>query len=393
MIVAVFFLFLWIVVMTQKPLADERFHYAEFKLLYHGHWEIKSYLTTIPGYHLVIAGLARVLNSDRLFTMRNISLMFSLLTIPVVWLIGKKLGWNEKEEKNRIAQFIVLPLSLPFFFLAYTDMFSLLIFLISFYFLLAKKYKLSGFFIILSCLVRQTNIIWLLFEWGYIFLETVGFKTFSTEALLKFVKKTWVYFLGTVAFFVFVYLNDGVAVGDRTNQQMGFFLGNIYFCLFLFFALFLPLHLKNVGKILEFIKKHYFLSLAVVSIIASSFLFVPRVLHIYNIDAYFLRNDFIKFVYAYPLALFVYFILITIAVFSLMVTKLTMKNAWIMYPATLLLLAPSWLIEQRYFIVPFVLFILLREKIDEKSERAMICINALIAIIFLFVIFSRKFFI
>jgi alpha-1,2-glucosyltransferase len=392
-IIVVFFLFLWIVVSSQKPLADERFHYAEIKLLYHGDWEIKSYLTTIPGYHLVVAGIAKIFSSERLFTMRTISLMFSLLTIPMVWLIGKKLGWDGKEEKIRITQFIIFPLSLPFFFLAYTDMFSLLIFLTSFYFLLKKQYKYSGLFIALSCLVRQTNIIWLLFEWAFIFSNIVGLKFFSKDLLLDFFKKTWVYFLGVVAFAIFVYLNGGVAVGDRTNQQVGFFLGNIYFCLFLFFTLFIPLHLKNKEKMWAYVRKNSLVSLIVVSIIASSFLFVPRVLHLYNIDAYFLRNDFIKFVYASNWALFAYFISITIAVFSLIVTKLTIKNAWIMYPATFVFLVPSWLIEQRYYIVPFVLFILLREKIDEKSEKAIIFINATIAVIFLILIFSRKFFI
>jgi alpha-1,2-glucosyltransferase len=392
-VIVAFFLFLWIVVSSQKPLADERFHYAEIKSLYHNQWEIKSYLTTIPGYHFVIAMLMKSLNSERLFTVRALSLCFSLMTLPMVWLIGKKLLWEEDEMRMRLLQFLLFPLSLPFFFLAYTDMFSLLIILLSFYFLLKKQYSYAGLCIIASCLVRQTNIIWLLFELAYVYLDIVGWKSFSKEVVVDFFKKTRVFMLGLVAFLVFLYLNGGVAVGDRTNQQMGFFLGNIYFVLFLFFALFFPVHIANAKKIWAFVRTRSILSFAIVSLIGVSFVLVSRELHVYNIDPYFLRNDFIKFVYASPLALVAYYIAITISVFSLIVTKLAINNAWIMYPATFVFLVPSHLIEQRYYIVPFVLFMLLREKISKKGEYAIIIFNAVVSVIFLILIFSRKYFI
>jgi alpha-1,2-glucosyltransferase len=60
-----------------------------------------------------------------------------------------------------------------------------------------------------------------------------------------------------------------------------------------------------------------------------------------------------------------FFLPIAFSIMSLSVTTLRNKSYYLLYPFTVLFLVPSWLIEQRYYIVPFSLFILFK---NEKSR-------------------------
>lgn len=92
--------------------------------------------------------------------------------------------------------------------------------------------------------------------------------------------------------------------------------------------------------------------------------------HGYNhgLDSVFLRNRILSYVTLTPLLKIVGFLPICLALCSLIVTKLQRPWNVVLYSATVLYLLPSLLIEQRYYFVPLVLFILLREPEKRNVE-------------------------
>jgi len=57
---------------------------------------------------------------------------------------------------------------------------------------------------------------------------------------------------------------------------------------------------------------------------------------------------------------------IVLAVFMLFARRLREKKYYLMYLFAVLFVLPSWLIEPRYYIVPFSLYLLLR--VEEKAR-------------------------
>jgi len=108
---------------------------------------------------------------------------------------------------------------------------------------------LAGLIGIASIIVRQNNIIWLFFIFILIYaLENNSFNKYSLKAHLK---KSWIFLLGFLAFLIFAILNKGIAIGDKESHPLAsLHFSNIYFMLFLFFFLFLPLNLSNLKKII-----------------------------------------------------------------------------------------------------------------------------------------------
>jgi len=386
------FLISFFLIREHKSFADERFHYRQVKLFIDNRLEITHKLTTIPGYHLVVALIMKLFHTERFFAMRLISLSFSLATIPLFFSISKKISKDEEHSLIRTLQYVSFPIIFPFFFLAYTDIFSVLIILLSFYFLLGKKYTLSGIFAIFSFCVRQNNIVWMLFNWIYIYISTFGFKV-NKENLLKFIKETWAYVIGMISFAAFLFFNGGIAIKDKENQHAGFYLGNIYFILFLFLAFFIPLHAHNIKKMLNYFKTRILYLILVLSLFIISFIFIKQPLHPYNHGSDFLRNIIILYFNSNFQANILYFILVLFAALSLIVTKLKISYFWILYPATFLFLVPSQLIEQRYYIIPFTLFLIFSQKIDKKYEIATVIINSIMAILLFKMILAGNLFI
>ena len=57
-------------------------------------------------------------------------------------------------------------------------------------------------------------------------------------------------------------------------------------------------------------------------------------------------------------------------VLSLAVTPLVRPQYLLLYPFTVLFLVPSWLVEQRYTLIPFTLFLLMRRPASAPVELA-----------------------
>ncbi len=368
---------------------DERDHRDQITRFLQGEKSLYPLLTTIPGYHLILAMLLKPFPNPTLPLARTLTFVFSLLSILVFFLIVKKI--DPASVSTKTLQYAFFPILFPFFFLIYTDVFSLLLVLTALFFALRKSYNLAAFMGIASIAVRQNNILWLLFL--FIFMYTQEYSTINKEAIKNHLKKSWLFLLGFLAFAIFLFINQGIAIGDRTGHPGGIFFGNIYFLLFLFFFLLLPYNLASLLKIIEKIKqnKKIILLLAVFLVF---YLFTFKNTHPYNQEAYnfFLRNQILNFFTSSLFLKILFFLPIAYSMLSLSTTKLPSKACYLIYPTTILYLLPSWLIEQRYYLIPLALFLALKEKKSNAIEYLTILAYIALSLYFFYGIRYLKFF-
>lgn len=356
---------MWFIILFFGPanFVDENTHNRQIGRFLKGDYEILPSLTTIPGYHATIAFFAQFISHPSSKDIRLISFLLSVPSLWVFYAITKKL--KVLNPLTKTLQFIFLPISFFYFPLVYTDIFSLLLVLLAFYFVLHKRYKLSALFSLASVLVRQTNIVWILFIWLYEYASINGF-SISREKIVIYARRTIGHIAVFFAFIIFVWLNNGVAIGNRENQKAGFYMGNIYFFLVMAGFLFLPVLITSLGK-LDRAKLRRFLifGIGAGALVTCSFILFPPPVHEDNLKLHFLRNIILnygyhQYIWAYALAIFLGYTTLFLMKFE--------KASFLLFPFIAASLLPSLLIEQRYAIVPMVFLLLLRKEAGRKTE-------------------------
>ncbi len=355
----------YLYIQNAKLFVDEKFHYSQIKKFINKDFTHHPKITTIPGYHAILALFAYIFNVSSIAPIRLLSLFFSIASIPIFFLSSLKIC--EESSMIKTMQYYFFPILFPFFFLLYTDVSSLLMILISFYFLLNQKYKLAGIMGILSLFIRQNNIVWLAFMCVFIHFEKYNFE-FSAKIFQKSIRDYWIFIIGFILFTIFLIINKGVAIGQKSMHPSFLFrTGNIFFMMFLFFFLFLPLNISNFQKIVQHIEKNKKI-IIIIAIVFLIYMFTFVNDHPYNWSGYFIRNKILIYFTSTIVLKTLFFIPIAYSILSISVTKLHRKSFYILYPATLIYLLPSWLIEQRYYLIPFILFILFKKEESKFVE-------------------------
>lgn len=365
--------------------ADEWIHARQIVTLARGQLEIVKKLTMFPGYHVVLALLAWLTGAQGPTALRMLSALVSLPVIPIFYLIVRQLA--PRFAAVATLQFAFLPILFPFFFLLYTDAFSLLLVLFSVLLMLRHRRNAAAAVAILAVLVRQTNILCLAFVLGLAYLEDHGL-ALSREKLVSFLCQHLVFVLGLAGFAVFIIVNGGIAVGDKSAHPLKLSLGNVYLFLFLYFFLSLPVHLVALKSALAGLGDKRVLGMSLLLYGVFMFTFVND--HPYNqfhAEAFqssaakwvehtpFLRNELLHLATENALTKTLFFLPVLLSCLVLLKTKLVQSRFWLVYPLLLLLLAPSWLIEQRYCLVPLALLLLARERRSPALEYATVALG------------------
>lgn len=369
---------------------DEFGHYDRITRFTQGDIQLRipSY-TLAPGYHFLLAVIAEISNNTSVVFIRSVTFIISLISILIFYLTARKIDKSPLTIKT--LQYCFFPILFPFFSLIYTDILSLLLVMFAFYCSLQKRYTFAGFIGIASMIVRQNNVIWLLFLFLFIYLQEYGY-SWNKESIKNHLKKSWIFILGFLAFLAFVILNKGVALGDKAmHPSFSIHWGNIYLILFLFFFLFLHLNLNNLPKIIQQIKENKKIIIVMIGILIV-YLFTFKNIHPYNQDYFFLRNQILLYFTSTVFLKILFFLPIAYTILSLSVTQLHEKSYYLIYPATFFYLLPSWLIEPRYYFIPFVLFMLCRKRKSKFVEYSSIIMYILISLSLFYGIFMGMFF-
>lgn len=405
------FLLAFLTIQNESFFGDEGFHFEQLRRYTVGEYGIDDQLTMFPGYHAVLGLLSALAGIHELNFYRLINIFFSLLSVAVFRKVLSIL--HPKEGGARVIQYMFLPILFPYFLFLYTDAFSLLLVLMAFWATLRRRYALAGLAGIASMAVRQNNILWLLFFFLALFwIELPGFarmipqryrpvrvKIFIAAHRSKIgawilLNATTIFAVGFGLFAAFVVWNGGVAIGDKESHPFpSFHVGNIYFCLFLAFFIFLPLHLGNASLIIQRLRSSRLLGPSFV-VLFLIFMLTFNNDHWYNqgLDSVYMRNRILSYFTETPLTKMLFFVPVGLSFLSFAVTPLVQPFGKLLSPITILYLIPSWLIEQRYYFVPFTLFLLLRGERSTRLENVSAIYSVLCALLLFIPVSLRWFF-
>lgn len=395
----------------REPYMDELFHVPQAQKYCQGRFnEWDPMITTLPGLYLISVGVIKPLvwladlTGDVVCStamLRFINLLFNCGNLYLLYLLICKLHMREKTRTSSRRVLSALSLStfpvLYFFnFLYYTDAGSTFFILFTYLMTLHGCHKASAFLGVCSVLFRQTNIIWVAFcaatlvatrmdeAWKTehtkkkdeksppcqiplsisgvkkILLFTLEFLT-SPCHLKAVLLVAWPYVLVGIGFFVFVMLNNGIVVGDRTSHEacLNFPQLFYFFSFSLFFSLPVSLGYHRVLRFLQVLKKKplLFLSLTVVSVLLVwKFTYVHKYLLADNrhFPFYVWRRLFQKHE-------LVRFLLVPAYIFggwNFLDSFKSRSLFWILAFLACLLCAtvPQKLLEFRYFIIPYLMY-------------------------------------
>lgn len=393
----------------REPYMDEIFHIPQAQKYCQGKFsEWDPMITTLPGLYLASVGVIKPIvwladvSGDVVCStamLRFINLLFNCGNLYLLYLLICKL--HQREKTRTTSRRILSALSLSTFpvlyffnFLYYTDAGSTFFILFAYLMTLLGCHKASALLGVCAVLFRQTNIIWVAFCAGSLVSakmdETwrveqtkkkdearsqVPLNFYGVKKVLLFTLEfvtnpvhiksvlllVWPYVLVAVGFFLFVILNDGIVVGDRTSHEacLNFPQLFYFFSFTLFFTLPLTVCYYRIVRFLHSLKKQPFFFLAVTAIILLlvwKFTFVHKYLladnrhyPFYVWKKIFQRHELVRYLLV-PAYVF--------AGWSFLDSVKYRSLFWILALLVCITAAtvPQKLLEFRYFIVPYLIY-------------------------------------
>jgi len=340
-----------------------------------GKYEIVDTLTMPPTYHLIVGSIARTFNLKNVIWYRLINLFLVIWIIPTFYYLC---------EKNilRTLQFSIFPIMFPFYILVYTDLFSLLMILLSFLLLTKKRYYLSAFTGTIAMFTRQDNIIWILFFCSYIFFIEKK----------DYFRKIYGYIMSIILILSYLILYRGkLVLGDNIQHPIMFHHNNIWFFLFVFFLIFFPIiitHLKEIKNYL-IIYKDYIAILLIIMI----FVFINFTnRHFYNQEKGFWFNEILLLANNNIIFKIIFVLIIATSIAYLLTVRFKSLKEYLIYPFSIIFLSISLLIEPRYYFITFSFFMIFRKEEKKEIEKFLLIYYSIISIFFfLRLLFFDKF--
>jgi predicted membrane-bound mannosyltransferase len=240
LLVVLFACFVRLGVWQAQAIADEGVHVPQVTSFMSGSWETNPFLAMIPGYHVVMAGLMNAGGLSSIGAMRGVSAMFGLLAALVFYSIRRKLG--DEDALVSAALFFVFPLFYPYYFLVYTDIFSLTVVLLGVLSAISGRHLLAACIMTLSLAVRQNNVIWAAFLAAYAAWPALAERDASIWSRLNDAfTRALPYVLPVLAFVAYWRWNGTIVFSSRLSgghPDLKLHGGNVWLTLFLFLVLF-----------------------------------------------------------------------------------------------------------------------------------------------------------
>lgn len=389
----------------REPYMDEIFHVPQAQKYCEGKFtEWDPMITTLPGLYLLSVGVIKPVMWLVGWTgtamcstamLRFINVLFNCGNLYILYLLICRIHPKDKSRATgrRVLSAISLssfPVLYFFTFLYYTDAGSTFFTLFAYLMCLYRCHKASALLGICSILFRQTNIIWVAFCAGTVVAQKMdeawrvdqskkkdekSASQISLQRLAHFLPKyltspvniksvllsTWPYGVVALGFIVFVVLNAGIVVGDRSNHEACLNAPQLFyfFSFTLIFSLPISLCYHRLVRFVQSLQRHPFLFLLITVmsvILVWKFTFVHQYLladnrhfPFYVWKRIFQKHELVRFLLV-PAYVF--------AAWSFMDTLNSKSAFWILAFCVCLVAAtvPQKLLEFRYFILPYLLY-------------------------------------
>ncbi|KAL3852475.1 hypothetical protein ACJMK2_016113 [Sinanodonta woodiana] len=407
--------FIYVYHVQPTPYMDEVFHIPQAQQYCKGNFSFwDPMITTLPGLYMlsvgVMAPIGPLLSLDSAqicspLTLRLMNVFFCLGNFCLIYTILKRMSKDTSEHRDVFLKALTLasfPLLYFFSFLYYTDSGSTFFVLIMYLFCLHNNQTVAAIMGVLAILFRQTNIVWVVFIAGFAvsrrLLEELKLEkkdlreelasdreilkvtldllfSITRQGQRRFIRlfwnvvtDTWIYMIIGIGFILFLYINEGIVVGDRSHHTPCFhFPQMFYFISFTnFFASFHLISSEKLFNWLKFCVKNPLVSL---SFLGVSFALVSNFTYVHE---YILADNrhytFYVWHKIYRQHAYVKYILIPMYyVFAYnIVTSLSHKNIFwrmLFFLCTSMTIVPQKILEFRYFIIPYLIF-----RMNMKSE-------------------------
>jgi hypothetical protein len=349
-----------------RQIGDELVHIPQIQSFLHGHYVANDALTMIPGYHLLMAAVMHVLGLHSISGMRVVTSVFGLLAALIFFFIRRAV--DDPRPLKRAAMFLFLPLLYPYDFLVYTDILSAALVLAAMLAVLKRCHVLPAICLCAAILVRQNNVVW------------VGFMAlFAAWPLLQegHWRETYVglvrtgipYLLPLAMFLGYWAWNGSIALEKSqtvSHPDLQWHRGNIYFFLFLVFACFPNQVWFGVKDFLGAARQRPLLWLIPLLVLALAKLDGNSA----NVGAEhsIFHNGVIAVVRSGLGYHLLFAMMAALAACCLLYTSFAVSQGWLIYPFAAFYLSASWLIENRYSIIPLALWMSLQKSRNEKAD-------------------------
>ncbi|MGH8173821.1 MAG: hypothetical protein ACREPX_11795 [Rhodanobacteraceae bacterium] len=360
---------------------DELDHYSQIVLFRRGEFRVYTdYLTTIPGYNLLVAAILWIFRAESLDAARLVNAAFALIGVAGFHSLRRHL-WPGTQTLAT-AQLLVLPILVPLFFLVYTDMLALALLVWATFATLKQRHWISALLLTALIGVRQNGVVWA----GFLAVMAAWplWSGRGLQAWKSILARAIPYGVPVAAFVVFWAWNGSISLShgqaavhpDTTPHA-----GNLYFALFVAGVL---LPLQSIAGLKDFAahaKRHRWL-FAIPLLLFAAFWFGFRADNPFNalFPHYYVRNAFLLAVDSEPALRALVGAVVVLGACGLAFTRLRPTYAVWLFPFAALFLSASWLIEQRYTMVPLVLWLAFREQRGRAIEWATLALWLALAV-------------
>jgi DIE2/ALG10 family protein len=356
--------------------SDEVYHYAQIHLFRHGELRVLDrYLTTIPGYHAAVAALLASSGLDSLGAS-----LFGLVAAAAFHVLRKET--HPGTETLATAQFIALPVLAPFFFLVYTDVLALALILWATVATLRGRHALAALVLCGALLVRQSDVVWAGFLAALAAWPLWRASRFAEpKRLIALIAP---YLIPVAAFVAFWLWNGSISLSrpQAGLHPLGIHFGNVFVAL-LIAGMLLPLHsLLGLRDFAEAARRRIWLW-AIPPLVFAAFFWGFRADNPYNaaFPSYYLHNGLVQTIVAHAGWRAAAALVAALAACGLASTRLAPAAAVWLYPVSAFFLAAEWLVETRYLIVPFSLWLAFREPRSRPIEYVTLALWAALAVL------------
>lgn len=381
-----------IAIRWKPPYTDEITHYAQVWLLAQGQWRVLPELTTIPGYHFVVANVLDLFGDVSLQGARWLSAAFGLLAAAGFHALRARL-WPGTQT-IATAQFLALPILVPLYFLAYTDVFALALLLWAAWASVCARHWLSAALLVVLVGVRQHEVVWAGLLAGFA-LRDRGLRD-ALRDWRRTVPMLLPYALPVGCFLAFWYWNGSISLSRSQagmHPDMSLHAGNVLFALVVVGAL-LPLQtVQGFARAAHAIARRPAYGVLVLALLFG-FWFFFRADNPYNgaFPDFYLHNRLPMLIEHRPWIRSIAAMIAAAAACALAATPSRPRHGRWLFAFASLFLAASWLVELRYVAVPLVLWLAMREHRSRVVELATFALWLALAVWMMSGVLAQRFF-
>ena len=408
---------------------DEEFHLDQTLSYYNNNFKYwNNKLTTFPGTFILSSYCLKLFylfqipinQNNSIKIVRIFTIFVSILSFIILGFFRKKVNTEQSIIYKLQLLICFLPINFFYNFLFYTETFSIFSLILFFY---LNLYQTNNFiFRLLSAalcvLIRQNNIIWinlLALSDAILLIRNLYYnrniREFAENVILTIVKHIEILIID-ILFLSFVVHNDfSIVLGDKSHHSMCIHLAQINHLL-IFSLIFFPAYnlkvLRNLNKLINNGRKAVRFIL-IFCVIMSFVLLFNKFSYTHDFILsdnrhyvfYYFKKIYLKDNIRYALLIYISFTYSIIINDNLKLVKDNKIISW--FICSLLCLIPSKLVEVRYFVPCYVIFIILvnynKETYEDLYQNlfhwfnilAHVIINGITIYIFLFKPFENKY--